>query len=214
MTVGAVKVGDIAVALLSVTLGPAVWDHSRPVIVPSASVLAALVSVTAEPPATDWSGPAFAVGAWLAAPPVTDTVTDVTGLDPPAPVHSMVNVVDVASAPVDTDPEVPFVPVQPPEAVQVSAVVVDHVNIEVAPEATLVGLADKVTVGAAGPPGGFTAAVPLSSPPPQAASSAAVVEASIAARKMRGKDRPVRTRPMRPPRRHMCITSPELKLFC
>jgi hypothetical protein len=39
------------------------------------------------------------------------------------------------------------VPVQPPLAVQEVAFVLDHVNIELLPDAIVVGFADRVTVG-------------------------------------------------------------------
>jgi hypothetical protein len=45
-------------------------------------------------------------------------------------------------------PDVAFEPDQPPEAVQLVAFVEDHVRVEVPLLATLVGLADNVTVGA------------------------------------------------------------------
>jgi hypothetical protein len=48
-------------------------------------------------------------------------------------------------------PSVPLVasaPVQPPEAVHEVAFVLDHVNVELAPEAIVVGFAVSVTVGA------------------------------------------------------------------
>ncbi len=44
-------------------------------------------------------------------------------------------------------PLVASVPVQPPLAVQEVALVLDHVNVELLPDAMVVGLADKVTVG-------------------------------------------------------------------
>jgi hypothetical protein len=53
------------------------------------------------------------------------------------------------SAAVAVEPLVAFDPVQPPDAVQAVALVDDQVNSEVAPLATVVGLALKVTVGAA-----------------------------------------------------------------
>ncbi len=52
------------------------------------------------------------------------------------------------SAPVDCEPLVAKVPDQPPEAVQAVAFVEDQVKVEVAPLATVVGLALSVTVGA------------------------------------------------------------------
>ena len=48
-------------------------------------------------------------------------------------------------------PLVVSAPVQPPDAVQEVALVLDHVNVELPPEAMLVGFAVKVTVGAAIP---------------------------------------------------------------
>ena len=48
-------------------------------------------------------------------------------------------------------PSVPLVvsaPVQPPEAVHDVALVLDHVNVELPPEAMVVGFAVSVTVGA------------------------------------------------------------------
>jgi len=46
-------------------------------------------------------------------------------------------------------PLVAFVPLQPPEAEQLVALVEDHVSVLVAPAATEAGLALKLTVGAA-----------------------------------------------------------------
>ena len=51
-------------------------------------------------------------------------------------------------APVDCVPLVALEPDQAPEAVQEVALVEDHVNVEVAPPATVLGVAVKVTVGA------------------------------------------------------------------
>ena len=45
-------------------------------------------------------------------------------------------------------PLVASVPVQPPEAVQEVALVLDHVRVDLPPEAIVVGFAVKVTVGA------------------------------------------------------------------
>lgn len=49
-------------------------------------------------------------------------------------------------------PEVAFEPDQPPEAVQLVAFEVDHESAELAPGATVVGFADRLTVGAGVPP--------------------------------------------------------------
>ena len=55
---------------------------------------------------------------------------------------------EAVSAPVDCDPLVASVPDQPPEAVQEVALVELQVRVAAPPEATLVGLAVSVTVGA------------------------------------------------------------------
>jgi hypothetical protein len=49
---------------------------------------------------------------------------------------------------VDCDPATAVVPVQPPEAVQEVAWVADQIKVEPVPLATVLGLADKVIVGA------------------------------------------------------------------
>ena len=67
---------------------------------------------------------------------------------PPVPVQLKVNFDVAVSAGVLAVPLPPFVPVHPPEAVQDVALVDDHVSADVAPLFTVVGLADKVTVGA------------------------------------------------------------------
>jgi hypothetical protein len=66
---------------------------------------------------------------------------------PPVPVQVIVNVVAALSAPVDLEPLVASVPDHSPEAVQEVALVVDQVNVELAPAETLKGLALSVTVG-------------------------------------------------------------------
>lgn len=67
---------------------------------------------------------------------------------PPVPVHVKVNFDVDVSAGVVAVPLVVLVPVHPPEAAQDAAFVEDHTRAEVAPLFTVVGLADKVTVGA------------------------------------------------------------------
>ncbi len=44
-------------------------------------------------------------------------------------------------------PDVPFVPVQPPEAVQLVALALDQVNVDASPELIEAGFAVNVTVG-------------------------------------------------------------------
>lgn len=51
------------------------------------------------------------------------------------------------SAPVDCEPETDFAPDHAPEAVQAVALVADQLKVEVPPWATVLGLADKLTVG-------------------------------------------------------------------
>jgi hypothetical protein len=65
-------------------------------------------------------------------------------------VQASAKLVVAVSAPVLSLPLVPFVPLQPPEAVQLVALVELHVSVEVPPLATLVGLALSVTVTAGG----------------------------------------------------------------
>ena len=50
------------------------------------------------------------------------------------------------SAPVDCEPLTGLVPDQPPEAVQEVALVEVHVNVELPPLATVLGLAPRLTV--------------------------------------------------------------------
>jgi len=57
-------------------------------------------------------------------------------------------VVLAVSVPVDCDPEAPFVPDQPPLAVQEVALVADQVSVELSPFVTVLGLLLKPTVGA------------------------------------------------------------------
>ena len=68
---------------------------------------------------------------------------------PPVPVHVSVNFVVAVRAEVVVEPMVASLPLQPPDAVQEVALVDDQVNVDAAPLWTVVGLADKVTAGAA-----------------------------------------------------------------
>ena len=52
------------------------------------------------------------------------------------------------SAPVDCAPLLALMPDQPPEAVQAVALAADHVRVELAPAASVLGLALMLTVGA------------------------------------------------------------------
>ena len=84
------------------------------------------------------------------APPATTgltfTVTDLLAL-PPAPLQVSVKVVVALSAPVLELPLVGSLPDQPPEAVQLLALVEDQLSIADPPLLTLVGFALRLTVG-------------------------------------------------------------------
>ena len=67
---------------------------------------------------------------------------------PPAPEQVSENEVFALNAPVDCVPDVALLPDQPPDAVQPVAFVVLHVRVEAEPDATLVGDAENVNVGA------------------------------------------------------------------
>jgi hypothetical protein len=82
---------------------------------------------------------------------VTVTATDRLIL-PPAPLQASAKLELVVSALVVNDPDVAFVPVHAPDAVQDVAFEVDHVNRDVAPDLTDVGDAENVSVGAGVPP--------------------------------------------------------------
>ncbi len=96
----------------------------------------------------------FVVGATqvsVAVPVVVAGVTVTVALcdaEPPAPVHVRVYFVVAVSAAVFCVPLAASEPLQPPEAAQEVALVEDHVKVEVAPLATVLGLALSVTVGA------------------------------------------------------------------
>jgi hypothetical protein len=81
----------------------------------------------------------------------TDTVLD-WDVEPPAPVQANVNLVAAVRFPVLWVPLIASEPLQPPDAGQEVAFVDDQVRVEAASLATVVGLADRVTVGA----GAFT----------------------------------------------------------
>ena len=77
------------------------------------------------------------------------TVADPLPL-PPAPEHERLNVVVLESGPTDALPEAALVPVHPPLAVQLVALVALHVSVDVPPLVILDGDADIVTTGAGG----------------------------------------------------------------
>ncbi len=67
---------------------------------------------------------------------------------PPLPLQVRVKVVFAVRDPVDFEPVVASLPDQPPEAVQLVALVEDQVNVALLPLVTVLGDALKVTVGA------------------------------------------------------------------
>lgn len=79
------------------------------------------------------------------------TVTSVVAFaSPPAPVQSSVKLLLTVRGALASLPEVAFVPLHAPEAVQPVAPIELHVSIEAAPLATVLGLADNATVGGNG----------------------------------------------------------------
>jgi len=75
----------------------------------------------------------------------TDTVALWVAL-PEGPVQVIANVLSALSAPLDWEPLVALLPDQPPDAVQAVALTDDHVNVELPPLATVLGLAAMLTL--------------------------------------------------------------------
>jgi hypothetical protein len=96
-------------------------------------------------PAVMALGFAVSVAVGTAATPITVDAL----LLPPAPVHVRVNVVPAVSAPVLCVPLNGNAPLQPPDAVQLCALVALHVSVAAAPLATVWISAVKETVGGA-----------------------------------------------------------------
>jgi hypothetical protein len=114
---------------------------------PDAAQLVALVELQTsveEPPLGMVAGVAVnvTVGAGT-----TVTITVSLAL-PPVPVHVRVKLVVVDKGPIEAVPPVGLLPLHPPDAAQVVASIEFHVRDTMPPTATLVGLADSVTVGA------------------------------------------------------------------
>lgn len=122
-----------------------------PVQAPEAEQLVALVEDqvrVAAPPGATLLG--VAVSATVGAGGgVTVTVTDCAAL-PPGPLQESVNSVLAVSAPVEAEPNVARAPLQPPLAVQVSASVEDHESVDEVLYGTVLGEADRVTLGDGG----------------------------------------------------------------
>jgi hypothetical protein len=109
-----------------------VLDHVSIELLPDEMVVGLAVNVT--------------VGAGLPPLPLTVTVW-LAEPEPLAPVQVSAYVVVLVGETVAV-PLVAFAPVQPPLAVQEVAFVLDHVSVELLPDAIVAGLADKVTAGA------------------------------------------------------------------
>jgi hypothetical protein len=147
------------------------WAGRVPVQPPDAAQAVAPVEVQASvvaPPCATVSGVAPSVTVGVAAGR-TETAVLAVAL-PPGPEQVRVKVVDAESAAEASEPAVPRPPLQPPEAVQAVALAELQVSVADPPAATAVGLAFRVTEGAASPRGGTGASAP---PPPQAAAAAA-----------------------------------------
>ena len=78
---------------------------------------------------------------------VTDTVADCAAL-PPGPVQVSVKVEFAVSMPLETEPLVALLPLQPPDAVQAVAFAEDQASVAALPLTTVLGFADSDTVGA------------------------------------------------------------------
>ena len=100
------------------------------------------------------SGSAFTHAGTLPGGGSTETITEAFPL-PVGPVQVRLNWVALRSAPVGSLPEVVLTPDQPPLAVHAVASVDDQFNVVGLPLVTLVGFAERVTVG----PGGVTVTV-------------------------------------------------------
>ena len=85
------------------------------------------------------------------APPDATVTAAVLALLPPAPAQVSVKLEFAVSAPVLCVPDVPLDPLHAPDAAQLVAFVVLHVNCDDEPDGTLVGDAVSVTVGSCEP---------------------------------------------------------------
>ena len=138
-----VLLAAVSAPVLAVPLVARLPDHA-----PEAVQLVALVDDHVSellPPLDTLVG--FAVSVTVGAGAVVVTVTDRL-VEPPLPAHDNVNVVFAVSAEVVWLPLVALEPLQPPEAVQLVALVVVHVRVDEPPLTTEAGLAVSVTDGA------------------------------------------------------------------
>ena len=89
----------------------------------------------------------LALSVTVGAGAATVTVVD-WAAEPPVPLHVKVYLVVAVRAPVLCEPLVASLPLHPPDAVQDVVLVDDQVSVAAAPLLTVLGLAEKVTVGA------------------------------------------------------------------
>lgn len=140
-----------------------------PVQLPDAVQLVAFVAFHVnvdEPPDAMLPGDAVSVSVGIGAM-LTVAVCDA---EPPAPVQVNMKFVFADNAPVLCVPEVVCVPVQPPDAEQLVALVELHVSIDEPPEAMLVGAALSITVGIGAAPTETVAVFVAVPPAPEHAS--------------------------------------------
>jgi hypothetical protein len=114
-----------------------------PLAVHEVALVADHVSVALLPAVID-EGLAVKVTVGAAADAVTVAVCDAL---PPGPVQVSVKDWSLVRLPVEAEPLVGSLPLQPPEATQEVAFVEVQVSVELAPFATVLGFADRLTVG-------------------------------------------------------------------
>jgi len=99
------------------------------------------------PPCTRAAGAAVSVSVGTGCVTLTVTVRDAV---PPAPVQVSTKSVATVNAPLTCVPDVAFVPAQPPDAVQLVALLADQLRVVVPPDSTEVGVAVKLIDGTGG----------------------------------------------------------------
>jgi hypothetical protein len=115
-----------------------------PDAVQAVAFVADQVSVELVPLATELGA---ALISTVGAGELTETAADCVAL-PPGPVHVNEYVELADTAPVDCEPVSPLEPLQPPDAVQEVALVLDQASVEEVPEFTMLGVALSMTIGA------------------------------------------------------------------
>ncbi len=116
-----------------------------PLAVQSVASVVDQVSVVAVPGATP-GGDALSCAVGAPAPAIA--IVTLATAPPPGPSQDNMNCSVCVIDPVSADPLVGCVPLQPPDAVHESTLLVLQVSVEVSPDATMVGLAERLMVGA------------------------------------------------------------------